>query len=102
MNPETQANEDDAGTGAAEARRKPQMRNWRSSAGRVRLDKGEAARQGEITHLAFGLLGGRDAALGFLNGEDAGLGGRPLDIAMASREGFVVVEQAIRVLAGRG
>lgn len=61
-----------------------------------RLSSDEARRQGEITQLAFRLLGGREEALAFLNHEDDALQGRPLDIAIASDVGFANVEQALR------
>lgn len=63
------------------------------------LSKDVAKRQGQITSLAFALLGGRDAALTFLNGGNAALGGRPLDLAMASDKGYHLVEQAIHLSA---
>jgi len=76
------------------------MHAWRSSsASRPKLPKDQAARQGVITNLAFQLLGGRDAALDFLNSQNPVLGGRPLDLAVASKDGFTAVEQVIRRLA---
>jgi hypothetical protein len=57
-----------------------------------------AKRQGEITRLAFLLLG-RDEAIAFLNTEHSGLGGRPLDLATASDEGRNSVEAEIGRLA---
>jgi uncharacterized protein (DUF2384 family) len=51
----------------------------------------QAARQGEITRLAFLLLG-REQAIDFLNGDHAGLGGRPLALATASDAGRASVE----------
>lgn len=59
-----------------------------------------ARRQGEVTHLAFLVLGGRDAAVEFLNLPDSHLGGRPIDVAIASAEGAAKVTQAIKRLAG--
>jgi uncharacterized protein (DUF2384 family) len=56
-----------------------------------RLPPADARRQGEITQLAFLLLG-REAAIAFLNTDHAGLGGRPLDLAIASDEGRNTVE----------
>lgn len=61
-----------------------------------RLDAIQAGRQGLIATLAFELLGGRDAAMAFLNQIDTKLGGRPLDIAMASDAGFQSIETAMR------
>lgn len=50
-----------------------------------------AKRQGEITRLAFLVLG-RDAAITFLNTAHPALGGRPLDLATASDAGRNSVE----------
>lgn len=75
--------------------------NFRSSASRQpKLSREEARRQGEITQLAFLLLGGREAALAFLNHADDELEGRPLDVAIASDAGFVRVEKVIRQRTG--
>ena len=68
------------------------MRFRRSSA--PRLEPEQARRQGEITRLAF-LLMGRDAAIAFLNSDNAELSGRPLDLATASDEGRNRVEAVI-------
>lgn len=73
----------------------------KSSPNRPKLPKEEAKRQGEITLLAFTLLGGRDQALAFLNHPNSQLGGRPLDVAMANQDGFLAVEQEIRRLAAQ-
>lgn len=62
------------------------------------LSRDCARRQGEISHLAFVLLGGRVAALSFLNGVDERLGGRPIDIAIDSADGYARVEQVMRSL----
>jgi uncharacterized protein (DUF2384 family) len=63
-----------------------------------RLPPEDARRQGEITQLAFLLLG-REAAIAFLNTAHAGLGGRPLDLAIASDEGRNSVEAEIGRIA---
>ena len=63
-----------------------------------RLDPMQARRQGEITQLAFLLLG-REAAIAFLNTDNAELSGRPLDLATASDEGRNSVEAEIGRLA---
>jgi hypothetical protein len=68
----------------------------KSNHNQPRLPKDSAARQGDITRIAFSLLGGRDGALAFLNGTNDELGGRPIDLATASDEGYAAVEQAIR------
>lgn len=56
-----------------------------------RLAPAEARRQGQITHLAFLLLG-RERAMAFLNENNTRVGGRPLDLAIASEEGCVGIE----------
>jgi uncharacterized protein (DUF2384 family) len=68
------------------------MRFRRSKA--PRLDPDKARRQGDITRLAFLVLG-REGAMDFLNSANAGLGGRPLDLAIASAEGRDLVEAAL-------
>ena len=62
------------------------------------LPADQAKRQGEITQLAFLLLG-REAAIEFLNTAHPALGGRPLDLATASEEGRNGVEAEIGRLA---
>ncbi len=75
--------------------------HFRSSwADKPKLTKEAAKRQGSITQMAFLLLGGREAAIAFLNTDNGALDGRPLDVAIASDEGFANVEIAIRALAG--
>jgi hypothetical protein len=63
-----------------------------------RLAPDHARRQGEITKLAFLLLG-KEAAIAFLNADHAELGGRPLDLATLSDEGRNSVEAEIGRLA---
>jgi len=63
-----------------------------------RLAPDHARRQGEITQLAFLLLG-REQAIAFLNTAHAGLGGRPLDLATGSDAGRNSVEAEIGRLA---
>jgi uncharacterized protein (DUF2384 family) len=65
-----------------------------------RLAPANARRQGDITRLAFTLLG-REAAIEFLNSENAELGGRPLDLAIASESGCAVVEAELGRLTCR-
>ena len=64
------------------------------------LQPDDARRQGEITRLAFQLLG-RDGAIDFLNSDNAELGARPLDLATASAAGCASVEAALGRLAFR-
>ena len=62
-----------------------------------RLSPEEAARQGKASWLAFEALGSKDA-ITFLNGHDESLGGRPIDLAIKSDEGFAAVESALTKL----
>ena len=59
-----------------------------------------ARRQGDITRLAFHLLG-REGAIEFLNSDNAEIGARPLDLATASAAGCASVEAALGRLAFR-
>jgi hypothetical protein len=63
-----------------------------------RISPGEARRQGEITRLAFQLLG-RERAISFLNDDNSTLAGRPLDLATASDEGRAAVEAELARIA---
>jgi hypothetical protein len=65
-----------------------------------RLDRDQARRQGDITRLAFLLLG-RERAIAFLNVDNAALRGRPLDLATASDAGRDSVETELGRLAYR-
>lgn len=60
----------------------------------VRLSADQADRQGRVSRLALDTLGPADA-IAFLNAHDDGLGGRPLDLAIASTDGFAAVERAL-------
>lgn len=60
------------------------------------LARDDARRQGDISQLAFFVMGGRDPAVAFLNTENVELGGRPLALATASAEGYEQVAAAIR------
>ena len=73
--------------------------NFRKSSAE-RLAPANARRQGDITRLAFVLLG-REAAIEFLNSDNAELGGRPLDLAIASESGCAVVEAELGRLTCR-
>jgi len=66
---------------------------------RPRLGKDEARRQGQISTLAFTLLGGREQAMAFLNTSNKILEARPIDLAMNSELGYLRVETLIRKLA---
>ncbi len=55
------------------------------------IPRDQAVRQGEITQLAFLLLG-RERAIAFLNADHPELGGRPLALATESAAGRALVE----------
>jgi len=65
--------------------------HWKRRAKTAPIPRDQAARQGEITRLAFLLLG-RERAIEFLNTDHTTLGGRPLALATASAEGHASVE----------
>lgn len=71
---------------------RPAMKRYRSTA--TPLSRDQANRQGDVSKLAFETLGRDDAVL-FLNTPDEALGGRPIDVAIASAEGAAIVKQAI-------
>ena len=74
-------------------------RPFRNKFDSPRLSAEEAARQGRATNLAFAKFRTAEATMAFLNGHDDGLDGRPIDLAVASADGLLRVEQAI---AARG
>jgi hypothetical protein len=82
----------------SEPPKRPSMRFRRSNA--TRMEPDSARRQGEITRLAFQLLG-REQAIAFLNSANAELGARPLDLATASAHGCASVEAVLSGLAFR-
>jgi uncharacterized protein (DUF2384 family) len=78
----------------AAPKRKPFRRKFTT----VRLSPESAARQSQVTLLAWKLLGS-EAAIAFLNTHHDGLEGRPLDLAVASAAGCEAVERAINAAA---
>jgi hypothetical protein len=48
-----------------------------------------------VVRLAFASFGGRDGAIAFLNARHETLGGRPVELAVASETGCAAVERAI-------
>lgn len=84
----------EASAPAAAPGERAQTKPFRKQFQSARLDPQSAERQGRAARIAFEALG-RDAATLFLNGHDDALGGRPLDLAVASAEGLAAVEQAI-------
>ncbi len=79
----------------AENPRKPGAMRFRRKFTTVRLTPEQASRQGQVATTAFRVFGERDAAVAFLNTHDDALGGRPLDLAIASAEGLATVEAAM-------
>jgi len=67
-----------------------------------KLSGDAAKRQGDITTLAFRLLGGRDSAIAYLNTERTEVGGRPLAVATESREGWLAVEADLQGMTPNG
>jgi uncharacterized protein (DUF2384 family) len=63
-----------------------------------RLAPDQLERQGRISRLAFEVLRQPAAAITFLNTHDTVLGGRPIDLAIASPEGLLDVERALSAL----
>lgn len=79
--------------------KKPEFKRFRSKFNAVKLSPEQAERQGRIARSAWAALGSRDAVVAFLNTHDDALGGRPLDLAVASAEGLTAVEQAMAARA---
>lgn len=78
---------------------RPALMRFRRS-GLPKLEPDKAHRQGEITRLAFLLLG-RDKAIAFLNSDNLELGARPLDLATQSTAGCASVEALLGRMALR-
>jgi uncharacterized protein (DUF2384 family) len=72
------------------------MRYNRST--RPRLSPDAATRQGTITRLALEKLGSKEDAIAYLNVERPELGGRPIDLATATVEGFIRVERDLSAI----
>ena len=69
---------------------------FRKASNRVVLPRDAAVRQGRVVNSALAALGSDDALV-FLNTHHRGLGGRPLDLAVASDIGLGAVETALGV-----
>lgn len=91
----TETMPDTAASTPAPASYKPATKRFRKTFNAVRPSPDQARRQGAVTRLAWDGLGGREAVMAFLNTHDDALGGRPLDLAVASDAGLVAVERAI-------
>ncbi|MEN3749616.1 antitoxin Xre/MbcA/ParS toxin-binding domain-containing protein [Sphingomonas sp. HF-S3] len=92
----------DAEADPAQPEARPRTKPFRKKFTTVRLDPASAARQSRIALFAWDKLGGKDGASAFLNSHDDALGGRPLDLAVASDAGLAAVEQAITARAASG
>jgi uncharacterized protein (DUF2384 family) len=66
------------------------------------LSRDEFTRQGRAVRAATAAFGDAAKVRGFLNTHHGGLGGRPLDLAVASAAGLTAVETAICIEARRG
>lgn len=73
----------------------PRTQRFRPRQSGPRLAADAAVRQGRIVRLAFASFGGRDGAIAFLNAHHETLGGRPVELAVASETGCAAVERAI-------
>lgn len=74
---------------------KPVRRPFRKSHSKSLLPADAVARQGQITRIAWEHMREPGEAIAWLNAHDDALGGRPIDLATASVEGFAAVEAAI-------
>jgi uncharacterized protein (DUF2384 family) len=75
----------------SDARTSAQAPYWRRRRPRVPMPHDQAVRQGDITRIAFQILG-RDEAIAFLNTDNVLLGGRPIALAIESKAGQRHVE----------
>lgn len=73
---------------------------WRKRRPRVPMPHDQAVRQGDITRIAFQVLG-RDQAIAFLNTDNVLLGGRPIALAIESKAGRRHVEAELGRMQGR-
>ena len=82
-------------------RRRPTSMNFRKARQGPVLSRDEGVRQGRVVKAALERLGIGEAA-SFLNGHHSGLGGRPIDLAVASEAGLSAVETALCIEARHG
>lgn len=75
-------------------------KNFRNKFNAPRLSAEEAERQGIAAKTAWAAFPEPGAAVAFLNSHDEALGGRPIDLAIASPSGLQAVEEAIAARAG--
>ena len=79
--------------------RKPERKQFRRAYRAERPSPEVMERQGRLTRSAWTALGDRDAVVAFLNTHDEAMGGRPIDLALASDEGLGRVEEAMTLMA---
>lgn len=73
-------------------------RSFRKPVTGPRLAPEQAVRQGLVSRAAFEKLREPAAVIAFLNTHHQALGGRPIDLAIASREGLLSVELVLQGL----
>jgi hypothetical protein len=83
-------NGNDAPSEAANSE-KPAYKRFRRPFNASRLDPAAAERQGKAASLAYDKFGDFAQTKEFLNAQNEALGGRPIDLAVASPEGLAVV-----------
>jgi uncharacterized protein (DUF2384 family) len=80
----------------------PGTQRFRPRQSGPRLAPDAAERQGRIARVAWISFGGRDGAVAFLNDHHDALGGRPIDLAIASEAGCDAVMRVIAARAADG
>lgn len=80
---------------ASETPAKPETKRFRKRFDSVRLAPDAAERQGRAAKLAWDRFGDSAEAIAFLNTHHPALGGRPIDLAVASPAGLVAIEQLL-------
>lgn len=73
---------------------KPKVSRFRKRFDTVRLAPDAAKRQGQAATAAWMKLG-KEGSILFLNTHDDSLGGRPIDLAVASAAGLAAVEKRL-------
>ena len=76
----------------AAAPEKPGYKRFRRPFNAPRLDPEAAARQGKLANIAFEKFKDFAKVKDFMNTHDDTLGGRPIDLAVASAEGLAAVQ----------
>ena len=79
---------------------KPEVKRFRKRHVTPQLAPDAAERQGRAAKLAWDRFGESAAAVAFLNTHDEALGGRPIDLAIASPAGLAALERALTAEGG--